>query len=139
MSNLSHANDSRLSLRRAPRWLLGLGGFLLVAQTGCPSDSKGPSPQQQCEALAEDICDKAVSCYSELSGEKATAQDRKDCVKELLEDDDCSKAVRVSDDYPKCIDAVQHADCEDVWRVDDTGEPVLNELPSVCEDVILTK
>lgn len=123
----------------SPRWLLGLGSLLLLAQTGCPSDSNGPSAQQQCEALAEDTCDKLVSCASKLSGEKLTAADHKDCVDSVKEESGCSSAVSVSSNYSKCVDAIQGASCDDVYSVDTDGSLVVNDLPSVCNGVVLSK
>lgn len=146
MPNSSHTLDSHVpscapaGVRRAPRWLLGLGSLLLLAQAGCPSDSKGPSPKQQCEALKDDICDKLVSCAGKLTGEKLTEADHQDCLDSIMDSDsDCDKAVRVSDDYPTCVDAIQDATCDDVYSVNDDDELVVNDLPSVCEEVILTR
>jgi hypothetical protein len=140
MSISSHTNDSHINpTRRGPRWLLGLGGVLMLTQTGCPSDSKGASPQQQCEALSDEISDKLVSCAEKLSGEKLSTSERRDLVDSVEEGIDCSKAVRVSDDYPTCIDAVQDASCDDVYSVDDDDQLVPNDPPSVCEEVILTR
>jgi hypothetical protein len=135
---------------RAPRWLLGLGGLFLIAQVSCSSsDGKNASPEQQCEALSEDICDKIVNCYAELTGEKADSAFREDCVDSLINDQDtpCSDAVKVGDTYGQCVDNIHAASCEDVLVVDDNGDllvdedgvPGINELPSSCENVILTK
>jgi hypothetical protein len=135
MNQFYHTNDS-LSWPRLPRWILAVGGLWMLAQTGCPSDSKGPSPQTQCEALADDICDKLVSCYGELTGDKPSEKDRQACLTPLKAD--CKNAVGVDANYPKCVDSIHDATCDDVFSVNDDGDLEANDLPSVCEDVILT-
>src|SRR6185312_8426493 len=68
--------------------------FALITLTGCPSDSdNGPTARQQCEALAEDTCDKLVSCASELTDEDLTEADHKNCVESVTSETECSKAV----------------------------------------------
>lgn len=141
---LSHIPS--LSIQRS---LLALGSVLLIAQVSCSSSDGKASAPQQCEALSEDICDKIVDCYKELTGAKVDASWRNDCVDSLVNDQDtpCSSAVRVSDSYGTCVDTIHAASCEDVLVVDDNGDPLvdedgvpaINDLPSSCEDVILTK
>jgi hypothetical protein len=107
---------------------------------GCSSgDKKGPSAQDQCEMLADAMCDRLVNCASELTGEKLGASDRSDCVDSITTDTDCSKAVAVSSDYDECSARIRAASCDDVWSVDDDGTLEVNGLPPVCEGVILTK
>jgi len=143
MSNLNQAHESRLSVSspvRAPRWLLALSSCLLIAQGSCGGDdNKGPSPQQQCEALAEDTCDKLLTCASELSGERLTEADRRDCLDSIKAEADCNQAVSVTDNYTECVDTIQDAECEDVFSVNADGELEANELPPVCSGVIRTK
>jgi hypothetical protein len=133
---MSKSSQVHRSSSRAPRWLLGLGSLVLIAQTGCGSSSDGPSPQAQCEALAEDTCDKLVGCASKLSGEKLTAADHKECVDSVKEASECSSATAIGAKYGECVDAIKSASCEDVYSVNDQGELDVNDLPSVCNGVI---
>jgi hypothetical protein len=111
-----------------------------LAVVGCSSDDKkGPSAQDQCEMLADAMCDRLVTCANELTGEKLGATDRNDCVESVTSASDCSKAVSVSSDYDECSDRIRSASCDDVWSVDDDGTLEVNGLPPVCEGVILTK
>jgi hypothetical protein len=119
-----------------PRWLLGLGSLFVIAQSGCGSSGDGPSPQAQCQALAEDTCDKLVSCASELSGEKLTAADHKDCVDSVEKESECSSATAIGSSYGACVDAIKSATCDDVYSVDTDGSLVVNDLPSVCRGVV---
>jgi hypothetical protein len=122
-----------------PGWPLALGCALLLL-TGCPSDSNnGPTARQQCEALAEDTCDKLVSCASKLTEEHFTDADHKDCVDSVTEETECRNAVSISDDYPDCVEAIRNASCDDVYSVDDDGNLVVNNLPPMCSGVVKVK
>lgn len=133
MSKLTHHNSSR-------NWPLGAACSLLLALSGCPSsDSKGPTAREQCEALAEDTCDKLVSCASKLTDEKLTDADHQDCVDSVTDETECKNAVSISDDYPDCVDAIRGATCDDVYSVDEDDNLVVNDLPPVCNGVIKVK
>ena len=124
----------------ASRWLFGFIGLLLATQvSGCGSDQSGPSAQDQCEMLANETCDRLVSCASKLTGEKLGTADHKDCVDSITAEADCSKAVSVTKGYAECTDTIRSATCDDVYSVADDGTLEVNDLPPVCEGVILTK
>lgn len=107
---------------------------------GCPSDSdNGPTARQQCEALAEDTCDKLVSCASKLTDTDFTEADHKDCVDTVTEETECKNAVSIGDDYPDCIDAIRNASCDEVYSIDDEGNLVVNDLPPMCSGVVKVK
>jgi hypothetical protein len=111
-----------------------------LALVGCSSDgNKGPSVQDQCEMLAAAMCDRLVDCASELTGEKLGTSDRNGCIDGITTDLDCNNALAVSSHYDECNTRIGAASCDDVWSVDDDGTLEVNDLPPVCEGVILTK
>jgi hypothetical protein len=109
-------------------------------QVGCSSDDNdGPSAQDSCEMLTDAMCERLTTCAGELTGQKLSASDRDELCDNVLSEIDCNKVVAVSDDYEECSDSIASASCEDVYSVDDDGNLEVNELPPVCEGVILTK
>lgn len=93
----------------------------ILTLTACKSDDDGPTPVEQCEAFIDTICDREVECYSGTV--------RADCIAQIETTIDCGDAVDVSDDYPRCIDALNDLTCPQ-WTA-------TTALPASCNAVIL--
>jgi hypothetical protein len=70
---------------------------------------------------------------------RGVAADHKDCVDSITTEAECSKAVSISKGYAECTDTIRSATCDDVYSVADDGTLQVNDLPPVCDGVILTK
>lgn len=106
----------------------------------CSSDSnKGPSAQDSCEMLTDSMCERLTTCAAELTGHKLSVSDKNGLCDQVLSEIDCSKAVSISDDYDECSDGISAASCDDVYTVDDDGNLEVNDLPPVCQGVIISK
>ena len=124
--------------------MLRVSSLIVVAscsfQVGCSSDAKkGPSAQDSCEMLTDAMCERLTTCAGELTGHKLSASDKTDLCDNVLSEIDCSKAVSISHDYDECSNSISSAACEDVYIVDDAGNLEVNDLPPVCEGVIISK
>lgn len=89
--------------------------------------------------LTDAMCERLTTCAGELTGHKLSASDKDELCDQVLSEIDCSKAVSISDDYDECSDGISAASCDDVYTVDDDGNLEVNDLPPVCQGVIISK
>lgn len=111
---------------------------LALCFAACGDDDDEPSPGDQCTALIETICDRGVDCsVSEGKLDKSqSAAEYDDCVTEVKNVLDCSRAVDVEPEYPDCIDDLQATSCDVVVGGIESGEGF---LPGSCTAVITLK
>jgi hypothetical protein len=99
---------------------LVLSGFLIACGGG------GDSPEDKCEALLDNICDRVVDC------ELADSHD--ECIDALADSNDCSEAEEVGDSYGECRKDIDDASCAELFP--SSGGQVRLTLPSSCSGAI---
>jgi hypothetical protein len=111
--------------------LLCRAACLAACLAGCGEDPPA-SPAEKCEALLGDICDRAVVCVA------AEVGSHENCIQLLHEENDCSAAVRVNDNYDTCATRIGEASCTALFTINpQDGEPTVN-LPAECLGVFET-
>lgn len=102
---------------------------LISLLTACSVETEDDA-KQKCRELVNDWCKKAVACFVD-SGDIAAADEANEvanCKQTGESTIDCGAAVRTSDNYDACMDAVHAAQCSSV----DANAT----LPSQCRAVI---
>ena len=120
-----------MSKRDSTQYLV-LSACAALTLVGC-GDDDGNSAKDKCETVARTYCDRAVECFEEAdafnnASEARDAQD--ECEADFEADAKCDRAVKVSENYGECLDALPRMNCAAIVN----GQP---PTPASCANVIL--
>ena len=103
--------------------------FCVLGCIGCGGGEE--TPVQKCDALINDVCDRAVQCIPQEAGTHAN------CVQALQQILSCGSAKRVSATYNRCIQQIQGDGCQILFPADPQSGGHSLDLPADCNGVIL--